>query len=448
MKKLVKIVTMIFCVSVAMAEENINNASDYVKGAFSSYLGTTINPGDTAWVMISTALVLMMTIPALAIFYGGMTRKKNILSTIYYSLAATLIVSVLWVAVQYSMAFGGKDYFGLIGGFEKAFFDNIKITDVFSTMPTVPEFAFAAFQMTFAIITVALISGAVAERMNFGAWIVFTVLWSLFVYTPIAHWVWNPQGWLFKMGVLDFAGGYVVEVASGVSALTAALFIGERVRYKKDAILPSNISFVFIGGALLWVGWFGFNAGSAGSAGGIAANAFMTTNIAAAVAGIAWVAIEWARGGKPSGIGMMSGVVAGMVAITPAAGFVDVKAAMVIGLVAGALCYFFVVVIKKAIGYDDSLDVFGIHGVAGTWGLIATGIFANPNINPAGKGALFGNPSQIFIQFMGIASVYAFAIVGTLIVLFITKLVVKLRVEPQEEIYGLDLVMHGERLDG
>ena len=408
---------------------------------------SAINSGDTAWVLISAALVLMMTVPALAMFYAGMVRRKNVLSTLYYSLGSAIVVSLLWVLFQYSLTFGGKERIpGVIGGLDKAFLENIGINSIYPTMPTVPEFAFSAFQFTFAAITVALISGAVVERMNFKAWMIFSVLWSTFVYSPIAHMVWNPNGILAKMGVLDYAGGYVVEIASGVSAITAALFIGERVRFKKEAMLPSNIPMVFIGAGLLWFGWFGFNAGSAGAANGMAANAFLTTNTAGAAAALAWLLLEWKRGGKPSLIGAVSGLVAGLVAITPAAGFVDAKASLVIGFVAGVLCYFMVVEVKKKLGYDDSLDVFGIHGMAGTWGIIANGLFANPKINPLGTGLFYGNSKQIITQVIGIVVVYGVSIIGTLAILNVMKFFVSLRVEPQEEIYGLDLVLHGERV--
>jgi Amt family ammonium transporter len=321
------------------------------------------------------------------------------------------------------------------------------MNSVYPTAPTIPEFVFLAFQLTFAIITVALISGALVERMNFGAWIAFAAIWSIIVYGPIAHWVWNPEGWLFKLGALDFAGGLVVHISSGVSALTAALFIGERVRHKKEAMLPSNIPFVFIGAALLWVGWFGFNAGSAVSAGALAGSAFIVTNTAAAAAAITWMIIEWLVHGKPSVIGAASGLVAGLVAITPGAGFVDVKAAIIIGIIVSIICYLMVAKVKKFLGYDDSLDAFGIHGIGGTWGAIATGLFANPKVNPLGTGLFYGNPKQLLIQLISVVAAYAIAIIGTLIVLSIVKTFIKLRVEPQEEIYGLDLVMHGEKAE-
>lgn len=407
-----------------------------------------INSGDTAWILTSSALVLLMTVPALALFYGGMVRKKNILSTFYYSLSAAIVVSVLWVICQYSIAFGGKEIGGgFFGGFEKVFLNGVNMSTIYPTAPTIPEFVFIAFQLTFAIITVALISGALVERLNFGAWILFVVGWSLIVYGPLAHWVWNPDGWLFKLGALDFAGGLVVHISSGVSALVAALFIGERVRYKKDIIVPSNIPYVFIGASLLWVGWFGFNAGSALGAGALAGSAFIVTNTAAAVAALTWMIIEWVKHKKPTVIGASSGLVAGLVAITPAAGFVDVKAAIIIGIIVSLLCYTMVAKIKKIFGYDDSLDAFGIHGIGGTWGAIATGIFANPEVNSLGKGLLYGNPQQLVIQLISVGVAMGIAIVGTLVVLVLLKLVVSLRVEPQEEIYGLDISLHGESVN-
>ena len=406
-----------------------------------------INSGDTAWVLMAGAMVLLMTVPALALFYGGMVRRKNILSTIYYSFGAAIVVSALWILGLYSTSFGGSDIKGVIGALDKSFLNGITMTSIYPTAPTIPEFVFVFFQLTFAIITVALISGALVERMSFIAWILFAGLWSIIVYGPLSHMVWNPDGILFKLGALDFAGGLVIHISSGVSALIAALVIGERVRYKKEAMLPSNIPFVFIGASLLWFGWFGFNGGSALGAGALAGSAFITTNTAAVFAALTWMLMEWKIHGKPSIIGAASGLVAGLVGITPAAGFVDVKASIIIGITTSLLCYFFVVKVKKHFNYDDSLDAFGIHGVGGTWGAIATGIFANPSINPLGTGLLYGNPKQLGIQLISIAAGYAIAIIGTLIVLFIIKKVVKLRVEPQEEIYGLDLVLHGEKVN-
>lgn len=439
-KLLMKLAVFVSSFGVAVAEE--------VKGAANvGDVISTINSGDTSWVLISSALVIFMTVPALALFYGGMVRKKNVISTLYYSMGSAVVVSLLWVIVQYSMAFGGKELIpGFIGGFDKMFLENISVNGVYETAKTVPIFAFIAFQLSFAIITPALISGAIVERMRFSSWLLFNVAWSILVYAPVAHWVWNPNGWLFKMGVLDFAGGYVVEVASGIGAITAVFFIGERVRFKKEAMLPSNIPLVFIGAAMLWIGWFGFNAGSALAANGIAANAFMVTNTAGAAAAIMWMLAERLINGKPSLIGAASGVVAGMVAITPAAGFVDIKASLIIGMVAGVICYLMVAKVKKILGYDDSLDVLGIHGIGGMWGLIATGLFANPAINSAGTGLFYGNSKQLTIQLIGLGAVILYVIVGTIASLLIVKIFRPLRVEPQEEIYGLDLVLHGERV--
>ena len=403
-----------------------------------------ISAGDTAWILISTALVLMMNVPALALFYGGMVKKKNILSTMYYSFSAGVVVSVLWIVCLYSLAFGGDDLGGIIGGLQKMFLNGIGMDSVYSTASSIPEFVFLSFQLTFAIITVAIISGAIVERMRFGAWLVFAGLWVIVVYSPLAHMVWNPNGYLFKIDALDFAGGLVVHISSGVSALVAALFLGERVRFKREAIVPNNIPYVFIGGSLLWVGWFGFNAGSALGANALAGSALIVTNTAATVGALTWIVIEWKMHGKPSLIGGISGLVAGLVAITPAAGFVDVKAAFIFGILSSIICFYFVVQVKKKFGYDDSLDAFGIHGVGGTFGAIATGIFANPSVNPDVSGLLYGNAHQLWVQIESVAIGYGMAIAGTLLILFVMRMFVKLRVEPQEEVMGLDLSVHGE----
>lgn len=405
------------------------------------------NSGDTAWMLTASALVLLMTVPGLALFYGGMVRKKNVVSAIYYSFGAAVIVSVLWVVVQYSLSFGGKDMgSGALGGFQKMFFLGVGANSVYPSAPTIPESIFSMFQLTFAIITVALISGAVVERMKFDAWAIFVGLWSLLVYAPLAHWLWNPDGWLAKLGALDFAGGLVVHTSSGVAALVAVKFIGAREGYMKEHILPHNVAFTFIGACLLWVGWFGFNAGSATSAGALSSNAWLVTNTAAATASLMWMIIERIVLKKPSIVGGASGVVAGLVAITPASGFVDVRGALVIGAVAGMISYLFVAHLKRRFGYDDSLDVFGIHATCGAWGALATGIFANPAVNPAGKGALFGNPGQIWIQFLSLGAAVGIAVLGTALCLFITKLITPLRAKPDEEESGLDDSMHGEAM--
>ncbi len=411
--------------------------------------GAPANSGDTAWILTSSALVLLMTMPALAIFYGGMVRKKNILSTMYYSFAAAVIVSALWILFQYSLAFG-KDTGGIIGNLDKFLFMGITKDSVSGS---VPEFVFSAFQMMFAIITVALISGAVVERMNFGAWIVFVVLWTLIVYTPLAHWVWGG-GWLSKLGnligapglgTLDFAGGLVVHLSSGVSALVAVLYLGERKNIKKDPVMPNSIVLTFIGAGLLWFGWFGFNAGSALVSGGLAGSAFMVTNTAAVFGALTWMLIEWIRIKKPSVIGGTSGLVAGLATITPASGYVDIPAAILIGILAGLCTYFFVAIVKKALGYDDSLDAFGIHGVSGTIGILLTGLFANPIVGGA-AGLFYGRPAQFFVQLISAGVGIVLSVAGTLFILILIEKVfrIKLRVTDQVESAGLDMALHGE----
>ena len=414
---------------------------------FAEGTAPVINTGDTAWILMSSAMVLLMTMPALGLFYGGMVRKKNILSTFYYSFGAAIVISILWVVCLYSLSFGGTDIKGFIGNLDKILLKGVDMASIYPTAPSIPELVFSFFQLTFAIITVALISGALVERMRFSTWLVFAAIWSIVVYAPLAHLVWNPEGYLFKLGALDFAGGLVVHISSGVSALVACIMLGERVRYKKEAMMPSNIPFVFIGASLLWFGWFGFNGGSALGANALAGSAALVTNTCAAVAALTWMLIEWKVSGKPSIIGAASGLVAGLVAITPAAGFVDFGAAIIMGIIVSILCYFFVVKVKKHFNYDDSLDAFGIHGVGGTWGAIATGLFANPKVNSLGTGLFYGNAKQLTIQLISVGIAYGIAIVGTFIIVFVIKKFMKLRVEPQEEINGLDLVLHGERVN-
>ncbi len=419
-----------------------------------------IDTGNTAWLITASALVLLMTLPGLALFYGGMVRKKNIISTMYYSLISVIIISILWVMFGYSFAFSG-DLGGLIGNMQKIFLDGVSINQLFGAT-NIPETVFILFQLMFAIITVGLISGSIVERMNFSAWVIFIILWSTIVYLPLAHWIWGG-GWLSNgavigklfgntnLNALDFAGGLVVHISSGISALVLALVLGPRVRYGKDAIIPGNIALTFIGAGLLWVGWIGFNAGSALGANGSAGYAFLVTNTCAAIAGLTWVALEKIFHKKPTLIGGCTGFVAGLVAITPASGFVDVKGAMAIGIIASLICYLFVAYMKKLLKYDDSLDAFGIHGVAGIWGALATGLFASPLIGcyisgtPA-SGLFYGNPIQFLIQIISIIAAVLIAIIGTLIALFITSLITKLRVDPQEEISGLDIALHGEQI--
>ncbi len=417
------------------------------------------NTGDTAWVLTSSALVLLMTVPALALFYGGMVRKKNILSTIAYSFICAIIVSILWVVGLYSFVFattpGAADpskVSGIaewIGNFSKVF-DNFLGNAPHPNAPTIPESIYSMFQLMFAIITVALISGAVVERMSFIGWFVFTILWSMFVYMPLAHWVWNPEGILWHMGALDFAGGLVVHTSSGVSALIAVLILGPRLGFRKEPVnQPANIGYVFIGAALLWVGWIGFNAGSAVGANTLAGSAFVVTNTSAAVAALTWLVLEWVVVKKPTVVGASTGVVAGLVAITPASGYVGIPAAIVIGVCVSLISFTFMSVLRKRFKYDDALDVFSVHGLGGIFGALATGIFANPAINPLGKGLIFGNPKQLLIQAISVLMAVGIAIVGTVISLFLTRILTvgKIRVSAQEETEGLDYSQHGEQLE-
>ncbi|ADC89944.1 ammonium transporter [Thermocrinis albus DSM 14484] len=395
-----------------------------------------LDTGDTAWMLMSTALVMLMTLPGLAIFYGGLSKNKDTLNTIGMSFLAYCVVSFLWVVYGYSLAFG-EDIGGIIGSASKVFLNGVTVN---SLQGTIPEMLFVAFQLTFAAITVALISGSYIERMKFSAWLVFSILWMSLVYVPVAHWVWGG-GFLAKLGALDFAGGTVVHINAGIAGLIGALLLGKR---KDTSLIPSNLPLVVIGAGLLWFGWFGFNAGSAVGANGLAAAAFLNTNTATAVAALAWMFTEWLHAKKPTVLGLASGAVAGLVAITPAAGFVNIYGAIVIGALAGILPYFAVAMLKPKLGYDDALDVFGIHGVAGILGAILTGVFADPTINQAGKGLLYGNPSQLTVQLISVGVVIVYDAVMTAIILFITKALVGLRVLPEEEITGLDRSQHGE----
>ncbi|WP_035107870.1 ammonium transporter [Desulfovirgula thermocuniculi] len=403
-----------------------------------------VDTGDTAFVLLSAALVMIMTLPGVALFYGGMVRRKNVLSTIMQSLFIMALVSVQWVLFGYSLAFG-PDKGGLIGDLSWLGLNGVGQEPNPDYSATIPHLSFMAFQMMFAVITAALITGSFAERMRFSAFALFTLLWTTLVYDPLAHWVWGLGGWLRELGALDFAGGTVVHISSGVSGLVAALVLGRRRGYGTEPMLPHNLPLTVLGAALLWFGWFGFNAGSALSAGGLAASAFVVTNTAAAAAALSWVFAEWVRHGKPTVLGAASGLVAGLVAITPASGFVGPLPALIIGLVAGVLCYLAVSVVKAKLGYDDSLDAFGVHGVGGTWGALATGLFASKAVNPAGAdGLFFGNPAQMWPQFIGVVATWAFAAVLTLIILKLIGAVLPLRVSAEEEEQGLDLTLHGE----
>ena len=401
-----------------------------------------IDTGDTTWILVSTALVMLMT-PGLALFYGGMVRQKNVLGTIMQSFVVLGVVTVQWVLIGYSLAFG-PDIKGLIGSLQWAGLNGVGLTPNPDYAATVPHQAFMMFQMMFAIITPALISGAFAERFKFSTYIVFVFLWSTFVYAPLAHWVWGTGGWLRSLGALDFAGGLVVHISSGVSALAAAIIIGKRKGHGHEHMPPHNLTMTLLGAALLWFGWFGFNGGSAVASGSLAVSAFMTTHIAAAAALLSWLFIEWKLRGKPTMLGAASGAVAGLVAITPASGFVGPLPALAIGIGAGALCYFGVN-LKNKLGFDDTLDAVGVHGVGGTFGALATGLFASKAINAAGAdGVFFGNPSLFFIQLLSVAVAIVYAFSVTWIILKILDRTMGVRVAQEQEVEGLDLSQHGE----
>jgi ammonium transporter, Amt family len=401
-----------------------------------------INGADTAWVLISTALVMLMT-PALGLFYGGMVRGKNVLSTIMHSFFILALISVQWILWGYSLAFG-PDKGGLIGGLEWVGLNGVGLEPNADYAATIPHQAFMIFQMTFAVITPALISGAFAERKRFKAFVVFTLLWATLVYAPVAHWVWAVGGWIRTMGALDFAGGTVVHIISGVSALVCALVLGKRVGYGKEPMQPHNVTMTVLGTALLWFGWFGFNAGSALGSGTLAVSAFVATNTAAAMAALTWMTASWIRHKQPSVLGAACGAVAGLVGITPAAGYVTPMAAVVIGFLAGAGCFIAVEMFVRG-RVDDALDVFGVHGVGGIIGALATGIFATKTINPAGAdGLLYGNPGQLVTQLIAVVVVALYAAGVTWILLKLVDMLLGLRVSPEEEARGLDVSQHGE----
>ena len=400
-----------------------------------------IDTGDTAWVLISAALVFLMT-PGLGFFYGGMVRSKNVLTTIMQSFFIVAMVSVEWILLGYAMTFG-TDINGFIGSLDKIGLAGVGMNVLENG--TIPELAFVAFQCMFAVITPALITGAFAERMKFGAFALFILLWAIFIYNPMAHWVWGG-GFLAGLGALDFAGGLVIHILSGVSGLTLCILLGKRRGYGRTAMLPHNLPMTVLGAALLWFGWFGFNAGSALGANALAANAFVTSQAAAAAATLSWVLAEWKINGKPTILGAASGCIAGLVAITPAAGFVAPLPAVIIGLVGGIVCYFAVAVLKEKLGYDDALDAFGVHGIGGTWGAIATGIWATTDVNPTGANGLFYGDSHLFTaQLISIVVAYALAIGGSYILFKIVSLITDVRADEAEELTGLDIVEHGER---
>ncbi|MFQ5827481.1 MAG: ammonium transporter [Dehalococcoidia bacterium] len=403
----------------------------------------SIDSGDTAWILASSALVLIMT-PALGFFYGGMVRGKNAAGTIMHCFILVALISVQWVLWGYSLAFG-PDWGGLgvIGTLDWVGLRGVGL-EAGPYADTIPHQAFMIFQAMFAIITPALITGAFAERMKFKTFLIFMVLWATFVYDPIAHWVWGQGGWLGQLGALDFAGGTVVHISSGVAALSAALVFRRRLGFGQEPMGPHNVPFIVLGAALLWFGWFGFNAGSALTSGSLATSAFVVTNTAAAMAALTWMTLSWALSGKPSVVGAASGAVAGLVAITPASGFVTPMAAVIIGLGAGAFCYF-ACRLRARMGLDDSLDVWGVHGVGGTWGAIATGLFATAAISGGANGLFYGNPGQLWIQFIAVGATWAYSFVVTVVILWVLDKVMGLRVAQEEESIGLDISQHGER---
>jgi Amt family ammonium transporter len=415
-----------------------------------------VDTGDAAWMLVSTALVLMMTVPGVALFYAGMVRKKNVLATMMQSFSICALVSVLWMVAGYSLAFGEGNAW--VGDFSRFFLGGLAEnwdkpftlgSGDAAVATTIPESIFLTFQMTFAVITAALITGAVADRMKFSALMVFVGLWTLLVYSPVAHWVWHPNGWIFSLGALDFAGGTVVHINAGVAGLVAAIVLGKRVGYGSENLSPYNLGFAVIGAALLWVGWFGFNAGSAlGSSGGRAGMAMLVTQIAAAGAVLSWLAAEWIGKGKPSVLGAISGAVAGLVAITPAAGFVLPGSGLIIGLVAGVAGYWGATALKHALKYDDSLDAFGVHGICGIVGALLVGFlaFGPLSATTAAPEGLSGGMDQFIKQVIAVAATMAYTAIATWILLKITDVIVGLRVTEEEEREGLDVALHGERI--
>jgi Amt family ammonium transporter len=409
-----------------------------------------LDSGNTAWMLTATALVLFMTIPGLALFYGGLVRVKNALSILMQCFALTGVITILWVVAGYSLAFdttgmaaGTTGLHSFVGGLGKAFLTGVGVD---SLSGTIPETVFVCFQLTFAVITPALIVGAFAERMKFSAFLVFSLLWATFVYDPLCHWVWGAGGWLKNLGVLDFAGGIVVHTSAGIAALVAALIIGKRKNLDNNLPAPHNLPLVVLGTGLLWFGWFGFNAGSALAANGLAVNAFVVTNAAASSAGLCWGFLEWIRNGKPTVFGIVTGSVAGLATVTPASGFVTPTSGLIIGMLASILCFIGVAVVKTRFGYDDSLDVFGVHGLGGILGTLATGFFASKLVNPQGADGLFyGNPKQLLIQLVGVLVAVAYTLVMTLVIYKFVDIFLKIRVSEKEELIGLDLTQHRER---
>ena len=401
-----------------------------------------INSGDTAFVLMSAALVLLMT-PALAFFYGGMVKRKNVLGILMQCFILMCVISVQWVLYGYSLSFAPGE--GFWGGFGWAGLTNVGLEPYADYAGTIPHQAFMIFQAMFAIITPALILGAFAERMKFSSFLVIMILWATFVYDPVCHWVWGLGGWIRKFGALDFAGGTVVHINAGIAALVTALAIGKRKNFNHSPTPPHNVPFIVLGAGLLWFGWFGFNSGSALAANGIAVNAFVVTNTAAAAAGLSWALLDWMCNGKPTIFGCVTGVVAGLVAITPAAGFVNVISAIIIGVVVSIICFISVTVLKPKLGYDDSLDAFGVHGVGGIWGALATGLFASKSVNPAGADGLFyGNPQLFIIQLKAVGITVLYSLIVTFAIYKIVDMVMGVRASEKDEVVGLDLTQHHE----
>ena len=404
-----------------------------------------MNTGDTGWVLISSALVLLMTLPGLAFFYGGLVRRKNVLSVLMQCLIILCVITLQWVLFGYSLTFGPDTGQGIIGGLDWLGLRNVGGQPNTDYAATIPHYAFMIFQCMFAVITPALIIGTYAERIKFSAFLAFTVLWATFVYDPLGHWVWGTGGWLRNLGALDFAGGIVVHTSSGVSALVLALLIGKRIGMERQHFAPHNLPFTVLGGALLWFGWFGFNAGSALSANELAAMAFVTTTVATAAAGLTWALIEWQQNGAPTALGAVTGAVAGLVAITPACGFVNPMNAIFIGIIVSFLCYVAIAKVKSYFKYDDSLDVFGVHGVGGIWGTLATGLFAEKAVNDAGaNGLFFGGAQQFLVQCMLVVVTVVFAGAMTWLIFKLVDALIGVRVEKTKEIVGLDLTQHSE----
>ena len=419
-------------------------AAATVTAAVTAPAAPVVNSGDTAWMLISTALVLLMSIPGLALFYGGLVRRKNVLSVLMQCFFLVCLITVQWVVFGYSISFG-PDIKGFIGSLDWCMLNGVGAEPNADYAGTIPHSVFMLFQMMFAIITPALIIGAFAERMKFGAFVVFSLLWSTIVYDPVAHWVWGVGGFLRTMGALDFAGGTVVHINAGIAALVAALVLGKRLGYPKKMSPPHNLPFAVMGAGLLWFGWFGFNAGSALGANGLAGSAFLSTHVATAAAGLAWAAMDLMINRHVTMLGVISGAVAGLVAITPAAGFVTPGGALAIGAGAGVICYFFVTVVKPRLGYDDALDAFGVHGVGGIWGALATGLFATTTINSAGANGLFyGNPALLWIQLKAVLVTVVYSGIMSFVLLKIVDMIIGLRAGEQAERIGLDLIDHRE----